>query len=78
VERGERRALIGLHAVKDDLVLSWDVLPEVIGPVVTRLTSEGWRVSILVGDEPRRRRLPRIDRSGKGHDRIRHRPDPDA
>jgi len=34
-----------------------------IEPVRKRLTREGWRVSVLGGDGPRRRRLPRIEPS---------------
>jgi hypothetical protein len=57
------RPLVGLEATRDGALLSWD-LPAVSFDAVRRfLEAEGWHVVAIIGEGPRRRRVPRIERS---------------
>jgi hypothetical protein len=56
------RLLVGLEATRDGAVLSWDVPMAIIDGVRTHLEAEGWEVVVNIGDGPRRRKRPRIER----------------
>jgi hypothetical protein len=52
--------LVSFTAEKEDQLFSWDVAAEQADSLRDHFESEGWEVTIAVGDGPRRRRLPRM------------------
>ncbi|HSL77235.1 MAG TPA: hypothetical protein VK867_09830 [Candidatus Limnocylindrales bacterium] len=56
------RPLVGVEATRPGARLSWDVPPEIANRVREHLESQGWQVVVIIGEGPRRRLQPRIDR----------------
>lgn len=52
--------LVSFTAEKEDQVFSWDVAATQADSLREYFESEGWEVSIAVGEGPRRRRFPRV------------------
>ena len=58
--------LVAFIARKDDQIFSWDVAPALAASLRSYFESEGWEVSLSIGEGPRRRQFPRIVRGGGG------------
>jgi hypothetical protein len=56
------RVLIGVEATRAGARLSWDVPAERVNRVREHLESLGWHVIVIIGEGPRRRLQPRIER----------------
>ena len=52
--------LVSFTAKRDDQVFSWDVAAAQADDLRDHFESEGWEVTIVAGDGPRRRRFPRM------------------
>ncbi len=59
-QESESSQLVNFRAERDGRVLTWDTHPLLAAALKRHLESEGWTVSIST-DDPRRRRLPRIE-----------------
>ena len=56
------RILVGIEASRPGARLSWDVPAEIVNRVREHLESGGWHVVVIIGEGPRRRLHPRIER----------------
>jgi len=58
--------LVAFYAAKGDQVFSWDVTATLATSLKTYFESEGWSVTLSVGEGPRRRHFPRVSRDARG------------